>query len=183
MRTCDGRLIQPDWFYRKPTPGRPTPAFQRDRFEIGTAEREDGDKAPSFSEGWTASANPRAGAFLPSTRTKTPQVDGTVSAVSAVSVDAITQETTGASFYEVMIEIPEDALTSTGLQLLPGMPVEASLTTESRNALNCLVKPLMITLAGTFRKQEGQVNRFTTQKNYCVVIDNYSLPHNNFFVW
>jgi hypothetical protein len=104
MRTCDGRLIQPDWLYRKPTPGRPTPAFQRDRFEIGTAEREDGDKAPSFSEGWTASANPRAGAFLPSTRTRTPQVDGTVTAVSA---DAVTEEATGATFYEVMIEIPK----------------------------------------------------------------------------
>jgi hypothetical protein len=166
MRTCDGRLIQPDWFYRKPTPGRPTPAFQRDRFEIGIAEREDGDKAPSFSEGWTASANPRAGAFLPSTRTRTPQVDGTVTAVSA---DAVTEEATGATFYEVMIEIPEDAHASTSFQFLPGMPVAASLKTESRNVLSYLVKPLTDSVSRTFRERgRGSIGH---------------LPHEVFLVW
>lgn len=80
---------------------------------------------------------------------ETPQVDGTVTAVSA---DAITEETTGATFYEVMIEIPEDALASTGFQLLPGMPVEASLTTESRNVLSYLVKPLTDSVSRTFRE-------------------------------
>jgi HlyD family type I secretion membrane fusion protein len=80
---------------------------------------------------------------------ETPQVDGTVTAVSA---DAITEEATGAAFYEVMIEIPEDALASTGFQLLPGMPVEASLTTESRNVLSYLVKPLTDSVSRTFRE-------------------------------
>jgi HlyD family type I secretion membrane fusion protein len=80
---------------------------------------------------------------------ETPQVDGTVTAVSA---DAITEEATGATFYEVMIEIPEDALASTGFQLLPGMPVEASLTTESRNVLSYLVKPLTDSVSRTFRE-------------------------------
>lgn len=80
---------------------------------------------------------------------QTPQVDG---AVSAVSADAITDEATGASFYEVMIDIPEDALTDTGLQLLPGMPVEASLTTESRNVLSYLVKPFTDSVSRTFRE-------------------------------
>lgn len=80
---------------------------------------------------------------------ETPQVDGTVAAVSA---DAITEEATGATFYEVMIEIPEDALASTGFQLLPGMPVEASLTTESRNVLSYLVKPLTDSVSRTFRE-------------------------------
>ncbi len=80
---------------------------------------------------------------------QTPQVDG---AVSAVSADAITDEATGASFYEVMIDIPDDALTGTGLQLLPGMPVEASLTTESRNVLSYLVKPLTDSVSRTFRE-------------------------------
>jgi HlyD family type I secretion membrane fusion protein len=80
---------------------------------------------------------------------QTPQVDG---AVSAVSADAITDEATGASFYEVMIEIPDDALASTDLQLLPGMPVEASLTTESRNVLSYLVKPLTDSVSRTSRE-------------------------------
>ena len=80
---------------------------------------------------------------------ETPQVDGTVTAVSA---DAITEEATGATFYEVMIEIPEDALASNGFQLLPGMPVEASLTTESRNVLSYLVKPLTDSVSRTFRE-------------------------------
>ena len=51
-----------------------------------------------------------------------------------------------------MIEIPEDALASTDLQLPPGMPVEASLRTESRNVLSYLVKPLMDSVSRTFRE-------------------------------
>ena len=51
-----------------------------------------------------------------------------------------------------MIEIPEDALATTGFQLPPGMPVEASLTTESRNVLSYLVKPLTDSVSRTFRE-------------------------------
>ena len=80
---------------------------------------------------------------------ETPQVDGTITAVSA---DAITEEATGPTFYEVMIEIPEDTLASTGFQLLPGMPVEASLTAESRNVLSYRVKPLTDSVSRTFRE-------------------------------
>ena len=80
---------------------------------------------------------------------ETPQVAGRVIAVSA---DAIIDEASGAAFYEVMIEIPEDALASSRFQLLPGMPVEASLTTESRSVLSYLVKPLTDSVSRTFRE-------------------------------
>ena len=73
-------------------------------------------------------------------------------AVINVSADAIVDENTGATFYEAMVEIPEDALASSKFQLVPGMPVEASLRTESRNVLSYLVKPLMDSVSRTFRE-------------------------------
>lgn len=79
----------------------------------------------------------------------TPQFEGKVIKISA---DALADEATGASWYEVMIEIPDEALSSSKFQLLPGMPVEASLTTESRNVLSYLVKPLTDSLSRTFRE-------------------------------
>lgn len=79
----------------------------------------------------------------------TPTFEGTVIKVSA---DAFADEATGATFYEAMIEIPDAALASSRFTLLPGMPVEASLTTESRNVLSYLVKPLTDSLSRTFRE-------------------------------
>ncbi len=79
----------------------------------------------------------------------TPTFEGTVIKVSA---DAFADEATGATFYEAQIEIPEAALGSSRFTLLPGMPVEASLTTESRNVLSYLVKPLTDSLSRTFRE-------------------------------
>ncbi|MFN4226420.1 MAG: HlyD family type I secretion periplasmic adaptor subunit [Hyphomonas sp.] len=79
----------------------------------------------------------------------TPTFVGTVIKVSA---DAFADEATGATFYEAQIEIPEAALGSSRFTLLPGMPVEASLTTESRNVLSYLVKPLTDSLSRTFRE-------------------------------
>lgn len=79
----------------------------------------------------------------------TPTFDGRVINVSA---DAFADETTGAAFYEAQIEIPDEALSSRRFTLVPGMPVEASLTTESRNVLSYLVKPLTDSLSRTFRE-------------------------------
>lgn len=79
----------------------------------------------------------------------TPTFEGTVIKVSA---DAFADEATGATFYEAQIEIPDAALASSRFTLLPGMPVEASLTTESRNVLSYLVKPLTDSLSRTFRE-------------------------------
>ncbi|MFN7180366.1 HlyD family type I secretion periplasmic adaptor subunit [Hyphomonas sp.] len=79
----------------------------------------------------------------------TPTFEGTIIKVSA---DAFADEATGAAFYEAQIEIPDAALASSRFTLLPGMPVEASLTTESRNVLSYLVKPLTDSLSRTFRE-------------------------------
>lgn len=79
----------------------------------------------------------------------TPKFDGSVIAVSA---DAINDETSGTSYYEAMVEIPEEALASSKFQLVPGMPVEVSLRTESRNVLSYLVKPLTDSVSRTFRE-------------------------------
>ncbi len=80
---------------------------------------------------------------------ETPQFDGRVIAVSA---DALIDETTGAPYYEATVEIPQAALDASSFELLPGMPVEASLRTESRNVLSYLVKPLTDSVARTFRE-------------------------------
>ena len=80
---------------------------------------------------------------------ETPQFDGRVIAVSA---DALIDETTGAPYYEATVEIPDTALAASSFELLPGMPVEASLRTESRNVLSYLVKPLTDSVARTFRE-------------------------------
>ncbi|MEQ9506352.1 MAG: HlyD family type I secretion periplasmic adaptor subunit [Hyphomonas sp.] len=80
---------------------------------------------------------------------ETPQFAGTVISVSA---DAIIDEATGAPYFEAMVEIPDEALASSKFQLLPGMPVEAMLRTESRNVLSYLVKPLTDSVSRTFRE-------------------------------
>ena len=80
---------------------------------------------------------------------ETPQFGG---AVIAVSADAIVDETTGAAFYEAMVEIPDEALASNTFQLVPGMPVEVMLRTESRSVLSYLVKPLTDSVSRTFRE-------------------------------
>jgi multidrug efflux pump subunit AcrA (membrane-fusion protein) len=67
-------------------------------------------------------------------------------------IDAIIDEATGAAYYEAMVEIPDEALAASSFQLLPGMPVEAMLRTESRNVLSYLVKPLTDSVSRTFRE-------------------------------
>ncbi|MGH1421479.1 MAG: HlyD family type I secretion periplasmic adaptor subunit [Hyphomonas sp.] len=80
---------------------------------------------------------------------ETPKVVGHVSKISA---DALVDEATGQSFYEVIVDIPSDALPSEQFTLVPGMPVDASLRTESRSVLSYLVKPLTDSMTRTFRE-------------------------------
>ena len=79
----------------------------------------------------------------------TPEVYGTVVDVSA---DAIQDEATGQFFFEGFIEIPEDRLANERFALQPGMPVDASVTTESRTVISYLLKPLGDAMAKTFRE-------------------------------
>lgn len=80
---------------------------------------------------------------------KTPKVSG---AVVSVSADALTDQATGRTYYEAVVEIPPDALAKTDFVLVPGMPVDASLKTESRSVLSYLVKPLTDSMSRTFRE-------------------------------
>lgn len=70
----------------------------------------------------------------------TPEVDGTVIAVSA---DAITEPATGRRFFraELMLEPGAEAKLN-GQLLHPGMPVEALIQTDTRSPASFLVKPL-----------------------------------------
>ncbi len=80
---------------------------------------------------------------------QTPQVRGRVARLSA---DAIVDPNTGLAYYEAVIEIPDEALTNQAFQLVPGMPVDVSVKTESRSVLSYLVKPLTDSIARTFRE-------------------------------
>lgn len=80
----------------------------------------------------------------------TPELKGHVKDVSATtSVDDVS----GMSFYRVEITMSEDELIRLGGQeLIPGMPVEAYLTTTERTILSYLSKPLTDQLAQAFRE-------------------------------
>ena len=81
---------------------------------------------------------------------RTPQVDGTVTKISA---DAIADPNTGMPYYEAIVEIPVEALDDDLFPLLPGMPVDAAVRTESRSVLSYLVKPLSDSVSRTFREE------------------------------
>jgi HlyD family type I secretion membrane fusion protein len=80
---------------------------------------------------------------------ETPEVEGTVLKVSA---DAVVDENSGMSYYEVVVELPSQAPLGGRFALVPGMPVDAMLKTESRNVLSYLTKPLTDSLTKTFRE-------------------------------
>lgn len=79
----------------------------------------------------------------------TPEIHGTVSAISPTSV---TDPATGQSFYRLKLQIAPDELAKLGsLELVPGMPMEAFLQTSERSALSYLLKPLTDQLNRAFR--------------------------------
>ena len=70
----------------------------------------------------------------------TPEINGKV---SKISPNTIVNEEAGMAFYFVNISVSEEELKRlNGQELVPGMPVEVFITTESRSPLNYLVKPL-----------------------------------------
>lgn len=79
---------------------------------------------------------------------KTPEVNGRIRTVSA---DAFTDEATGASYYLARIDIDDGELDKLeGLELVPGMPVEAFMRTVDRTPLEFLTKPLTDYLSRAF---------------------------------
>lgn len=79
---------------------------------------------------------------------ETPEVDGIVLKVSA---DTFVDQSSGQDFYTVVVELPSQDPIGDGFDLVPGMPVDAMLKTESRNALSYLTKPLTDAINRTFR--------------------------------
>ncbi|MEM9764731.1 MAG: HlyD family type I secretion periplasmic adaptor subunit [Pseudomonadota bacterium] len=83
------------------------------------------------------------------TRT-TPELAGRVTRISA---DAFTDETTGASFYDVQLILEDgEAARILDLTFLPGMPVEAFIKTEERTPIEYLVRPLTDYFNRAFRE-------------------------------
>lgn len=80
---------------------------------------------------------------------KTPEVSATVKTISA---DTVQDPQTGANYYEVAIALPDQMPLGEGFEIVPGMPVEAMMQTESRNVLSYLVKPLTDSMNRTFRE-------------------------------
>ncbi len=86
-----------------------------------------------------------------STRT-TPEIFGTV---MSVSPDALYDQRSGASYYRARIEIDEGetAKLPEGSVLIPGMPVEAFLSTGERSPFAYLMKPFMDYFDKAFRER------------------------------
>lgn len=80
----------------------------------------------------------------------TPQINGTIGWISA----EITQDQhSGTPYYTVHIAVPEAEIERLhGLKIIPGMPVEAFIQTESRTVLSYLLKPFTDQLMRTFRE-------------------------------
>ncbi len=89
--------------------------------------------------------------FSAFSRRETPEGSGSIRLVSA---DAATDDATGFTFYEAVITI-DDApfVASDGLDLVPGMPVEAYIKTEDRTPLTYLVQPLSVYFSRAFREE------------------------------
>lgn len=84
-----------------------------------------------------------------------PEIAGKLIRISA----DLTRETqpgpmAGMSYYTVRIALPESEVKKlTGLRLVPGMPAESFIRTETRTALGYLVQPLKEQIARTFRER------------------------------
>jgi HlyD family secretion protein len=81
----------------------------------------------------------------------TPELTGIVELVSA---DVVRDAQSGATYYNVRITLSANELHRLGnLHLVPGMPAEVFLQTQSRTILSYLFKPLMDQLARMFRER------------------------------
>lgn len=83
---------------------------------------------------------------------RTPEADGVVAHVAA---DSVVDETTGAAFYLVIVDIPDDPALQEIIagRLIPGMPVEAFIRTGPRPAISYLLKPLTDSFARSMREE------------------------------
>lgn len=81
---------------------------------------------------------------------RTPELSGTV---VTISPDAFTDDVTGQAFYRVeTAPDPDEMAKLEGLELIPGMPVEAFIRTADRTPLEYFVKPLSDYFNRAFRE-------------------------------
>ena len=66
-----------------------------------------------------------------------------MASVTRIAPDRLVDEATGFPYYEVQVEIPAEELArlTDDQQLIPGMPAESFMQTDSRTVLNYLLKP------------------------------------------
>lgn len=82
---------------------------------------------------------------------KAPQLNG---AVITVSPDLLTDEYTGAPYYNVLIGLPQTELTKIDhLQIVPGMPADSFIQTQKASVMSYLLKPVQNALSKTFREE------------------------------
>jgi HlyD family secretion protein len=80
----------------------------------------------------------------------TPEITGTVERISA---DVTVDTRTGASYYVVRVATSPEQIKRLGeFSLMPGMPVEAFITTGQRSVLSYFLKPLLDQANRTFRE-------------------------------
>jgi HlyD family secretion protein len=81
----------------------------------------------------------------------TPELQGELARIAA---DATRDERSGMMWFNARVKVlPEELAKISHLQLLPGMPVEAHVTTGERTALSYFMKPLTDQFARTFREE------------------------------
>jgi HlyD family secretion protein len=71
--------------------------------------------------------------------------------VTAISADAVLDSVTNSFYYFVDVVLSEDELRKLGHDLIPGMPVEAFLTTTGRSPASYAIKPISDYFARAFR--------------------------------
>lgn len=80
----------------------------------------------------------------------TPELTGTVSLISA---DALTEQSTGQTYYRAEITLPQDQTARLdGITLLPGMPVDSFIRTGARTPMAYLLKPFTDYFRKAFRE-------------------------------
>jgi HlyD family secretion protein len=89
--------------------------------------------------------------FVAFSQRTTPELDGTVSRISA---DVSEDPKSGVRYYTLRVGVPEHEVARLGgVKLLPGMPVETLIQTSPRTVITYLVKPFHDQLSRAFREK------------------------------
>ena len=81
----------------------------------------------------------------------TPQLAGKVIDISA---NSLTDEATGLPYFQALIEIPSEEIARLdGLKLVPGMPADVFIKTNSRTVSSYLMQPFTDTMQRAFREE------------------------------